>query len=59
MSLPATPAERSRAHFAHGVVHKRRRLKEGREDCIYIKEYSKKKVKEGLKFETILFINGL
>ena len=21
MSLPATPAERSRAHFAHGAVH--------------------------------------
>ena len=36
MSLPATPAERSRAHFAHEAVHKRRRFKEGGRGHKYI-----------------------
>ena len=36
MSLPATPAERSRAHFAHGAIHIRRRFKEGERSHQYI-----------------------
>ena len=36
MSLPATLAERSRAHFAHEVVYKRRRFKEGARGHKYI-----------------------
>ena len=73
MSLPATPAERSRAHFAHGTVHKQRRFKgRGRggvtwpmgtpkDDLVhkpYVLEKTMKGSRDGADFIMTYFMDG-